>query len=115
MTTEVQDFEGLDCLINGFVKNKSELLSHHSNSFNYLIEEELPKIIQAKVNNTVTSEINQNFHIQYNNITLKKPYIIENFVTRKLYPNECRIRDITYSGSLEVDITIYHNDDDQGY
>lgn len=65
-----------------------------------MIDNELNKIIKAKVNNEIVSEVDSDFRIKYRYIKLEKPMITENFITRKLYPNECRIRNLTYNGNL---------------
>lgn len=112
---EVKQFCGVNDLLTEFVPNSRELLSHHMSSFNYLISTALPKIIMAKVNNVIISEVNPLFSIAYKNIRLRKPDITENFSTRKLFPNECRLRDLTYAGALEVDLEVRFDDPNVGF
>jgi DNA-directed RNA polymerase III subunit RPC2 len=112
---ELRSFCGVNDLLSEFVPNSRELLSHHISSFNYLISTSFPKIIGARVNNTIVSEVNPLFSICYKNIRLRKPDITENFTTRKMYPNECRLRDMTYAGALEVDLEIRFDDPNLGF
>ena len=65
----------------------------------------------AKVNNIVRSEVKTNFYIKYKNIRILKPEITERFVRRNLYPMECRLRDLTYAGTIEVDVEVFYEDD----
>ena len=70
----------------------------------------MPKIIKAKVNNTIQSDVETKFKINYLDIRVSKPQMIENWMRKPLKPNECRIRDISYSGNIEVDIKIVYKE-----
>lgn len=109
------NFNGFSNLVKDFIPNIRTLLTHHLSSFNYLIETEMPKIISAKVNNEIQSQINSAFKIKYKKIYLKKPEFVENWTSRKLFPHECRLRDLTYSGSLEVDLEVDYEENSNSY
>lgn len=69
----------------------------------------------AKVNNIVRSEVKTSFYIKYKNIRILKPEITERFVRRNLYPMECRMRDMTYAGIIEVDVEVFYEDDSENF
>ena len=71
-------------------------------SFNEFLAKDISEILQA--NNTILSDIEPTFYLKYNKIYVGKPEILENMSARKIYPNECRIRDLTYSSPVFVDI-----------
>ena len=98
-------------LIPELIPTPKHLIQHHLKSFNYLLTHSFPKIIKAKVNNIITSEVKPHFKLRYRNIKVLKPTLTDNFVTRKLFPHECRLRDIAYSGEIKVDIEIINDED----
>ena len=110
-----KEFSEFSDLVVEFVPDIRTLLSHHLTSFNYLIETEMPKIIMAQVNNQIQSQISPNFKIKYKKIQLRKPEFVESWESRRLYPQECRLRDLTYSGSLEVDLEVEYEDQGNMY
>ena len=96
-------------VLDSYFSNKNILVSHHLESYNYFISEDLPSIIQE--NNPIilydnSSEKNMNeYHINFNNIYISKPVINENDGTSKpMSPFDARIRNLTYSGNLYIDI-----------
>ena len=89
-------------LIPAFLKVKG-LVKQHTDSFNYFINVELKKIMKA--NEKVTCEADPTFYLKYLNIYVAEPQIEESFnVFRKIYPHECRLRDLTYSAPIYTDI-----------
>lgn len=93
-------------LVPAFITSKTDLFQHHISSFNSFLQSELPKILQAEVNNVVTSDVEPRVSIRYKNINVLRPVINDNFVIRKLLPWECRMRDLTYSGQILSDLEI---------
>ncbi|KAH8027357.1 hypothetical protein HPB51_004709 [Rhipicephalus microplus] len=79
------------------------LVRHHIDSFNHFINVELKEIMRA--NERVTSDADPNFYLKYLDIRVGEPNIEEDFtVGRRTTPHECRLRDITYSAPIVVDI-----------
>ncbi|KAI1301803.1 DNA-directed RNA polymerase III subunit RPC2 [Halotydeus destructor] len=79
------------------------LVKQHIDSFNHLVEYDLKKIIAA--NREVRCESDPNWFLKYNDIYVGKPDIEEGFnVSKTTSPHECRLRDITYSAPITVDI-----------
>lgn len=56
--------------------------------------------MKAKVNNIIRSEVKPKFYLKYKSIRILKPEITENFSKWRLYPMECRLREISYSGTI---------------
>jgi len=89
-------------LIPAFLKVKG-LVKQHIDSFNFFINVELKKIMKA--NEKVTCEADPNFYLKYLNIYVAEPQIEESFnVYKKIYPHECRLRDLTYSAPIYTDV-----------
>ncbi|OQS55030.1 RET1 [Ecytonucleospora hepatopenaei] len=96
------DFDFLDL----FFRHKS-LVRQHIDSFNYFIEHEIKEIVMA--NNIVESDIDHSFYFKYTSIKVGKPTISENMVEQDVFPQECRIRDLTYAANIYVDIEYIKN------
>lgn len=97
-----------------FFKKKGILVEHHIQSFNHFLTEQLPKIVKEKSHNPVSlyadyDEDNQKYmkeyHVNFGKVYLSKPVIYENNgTTKQMYPNEARLRNLTYSANLYIDI-----------
>ena len=59
-------------LLPAFLKVRG-LVRQHIDSFNYLINEEIKKIIHAKANERVTCDTDPSFYLKYTNIYVGKP------------------------------------------
>ncbi|XP_066991105.1 DNA-directed RNA polymerase III subunit RPC2 isoform X2 [Anabrus simplex] len=89
-------------LVPAFLRVKG-LVKQHIDSFNYFINVEIKKIVQA--NEKVLSDADPLFYVKYLNVTVGKPDVEEGFnVTKETTPHECRLRDLTYSAPITVDI-----------
>lgn len=89
-------------LLPAFLKVKG-LVKQHIHSFNYFINKEIKKIVKA--NELVTTDADPSFYLKYLNISVGKPDVEESFnVTKSVSPHECRLRDMTYSAQVTVDI-----------
>ena len=89
-------------LLPAFLKVKG-LVKQHIDSFNFFITTEIKKIMKA--NELVTSDSDATFYLKYLNISVGKPDVEESFnVTKAIAPHECRLRDMTYSAPITVDI-----------
>jgi DNA-directed RNA polymerase II subunit RPB2 len=105
-------------IIDQFFKSNS-LVEHHIKSVNYFYDNDIRKILMDL--NPITYE-NQLFEssntykntmqvyfggIDGSKIYYGKPIINENGKQKFLYPNEARLRNMTYSISIHVDIDVY--------
>jgi DNA-directed RNA polymerase III subunit RPC2 len=79
-------------------------VKQHIDSFNYFVNEDIKKIVQA--NNKVLSDADPCFYLKYLNVRVGKPDVEEGFnmSTKSTTPSECRLRDMTYSAPIYVDI-----------
>jgi DNA-directed RNA polymerase III subunit RPC2 len=66
----------------------------------------MQNIVNAKVNNSVQSDVLNDFRVVYKRIYVSKPEISENFITRPIYPQECRLREMTYHGNIMIDLEV---------
>lgn len=57
-----------------------------------------------EANRIVKCEVDPSFFLEYTNIWVGQPCMIEDFVERKVTPQDCRLRDITYSAPIYVNI-----------
>jgi DNA-directed RNA polymerase II subunit RPB2 len=96
-------------VLDSYFSNKEVLVKHHTESYNHFINIELPNIIRE--NNPIIiydshgeKKLNE-YHINFNNVYISKPVINENDGTTKpMYPYDARIRNLSYSGGIYVDI-----------
>ena len=89
-------------LLPAFLKVKG-LVKQHIDSFNYFINAEIKNIMKA--NDKITSDADPNFYMKYLNIYVGTPDVEEGFnITKPISPHECRLRDMTYSAPITVDI-----------
>ena len=93
-------------LLPAFLKVKG-LVKQHIDSYNYLVEVQLKKILESS--STIRSDVDHNFYIKFTDIYVGSPrrsdepqdagLEFESTVT----PQECRLRDTTYSAPIQVD------------
>jgi DNA-directed RNA polymerase III subunit RPC2 len=88
-------------LLPSFLKVRG-LVKQHIDSFNYFIDEDLRKIVKA--NEKIISEVDPTIWLQYTDIQVGKPVADQDLVTTETTPQECRLRDITYSAPISVDV-----------
>ncbi|SCU93725.1 LAME_0F04786g1_1 [Lachancea meyersii CBS 8951] len=100
LTDEINTAEDKWNLLPAFLKVKG-LVKQHLDSFNYFVDVDLKKIIKA--NELVLSDVDPEFYLKYVDIRVgykssssSKDYIVP--------PHECRLRDMTYSAPVYVDI-----------
>ncbi|KAL1470187.1 hypothetical protein MTO96_040594 [Rhipicephalus appendiculatus] len=102
LTEPISDISEKWKLLPAFLKMNG-LVRHHIDSFNHFISVELKNIMRA--NERVTSDADPNFYLKYLDIRVGEPNIEEDFtVGRRTTPHECRLRDMTYSAPIVVDI-----------
>ena len=90
-------------LLPAFLKIRG-LVRQHIESFDYFIDHELKKIVRAKANVKVTCDSDPSFYLRYTNIYVGEPSVIEDCVTHPITPHNCRLRDMTYSAPIYVDV-----------
>lgn len=88
-------------LVTSYIESKG-LVRQHITSFNYFISKELKNILFA--NQLVDSDIDSSFFLKYTDIYVSLPSTEENMFSYDITPHECRLRDLTYSAFVYVDI-----------
>ncbi len=89
-------------LLPAFLKVKG-LVKQHIDSFNYFVEHEIKNIVKA--NDKVTSSADPMFYLKYLDVHVGTPEIEEGFnEIKSVTPHDCRLRDMTYSAPITVDI-----------
>lgn len=79
------------------------LVKQHIDSFNYFINVDIKKIIQA--NEKVLCDADPTFYLKYLDVRVGKPDYEDGYnITKETTPHECRLRDMTYSAPIYVDI-----------
>ena len=91
-------------LVKEFLKNHS-LVESNIISFNDFIENKMQEIVNELSENLE----NEDFEIRLGKISVGKPNIVEaDGSTKLITPSEARLRDLTYSAPVNIEITIKH-------
>ncbi|KAI8391025.1 DNA-directed RNA polymerase III subunit RPC2 [Radiomyces spectabilis] len=102
LTEPVKEINDKWKLLPAFLKVKG-LVKQHIDSFNYFINVDLRKIVKA--NEKVTSDVDPHFYLKYTGIRVGAPERTDADVANRSYtPHECRLRDLTYSANIFVDV-----------
>ena len=90
-------------LLPAFLKVKG-LVKQHLDSFNYFVDVDLNKIIKA--NEVVYSDVDPEFYLKYLDIRVGRKSSAPSKQAKEvnLSPHECRLRDLTYSAPIYVDV-----------
>ncbi|KAG8852763.1 DNA-directed RNA polymerase III core subunit ret1 [Serendipita sp. 411] len=91
-------------LLPAFLKVKG-LVKQHIESFNHFVDHDLKAIVNA--NSKITSDVDPRFHFVFRDIKVGTPVSEQTDLSsqrRAITPQECRLRDATYSAPLMVDI-----------
>lgn len=89
-------------LVPAFLQVKG-LVKQHIDSFNYFVNVDIKNIVKA--NEKVLSDVDPMFYLKYLNVYVGKPDVEDGFnITKNTTPHECRLRDMTYSAPITVDI-----------
>ena len=106
MTTETNfDWENKTWnVIDSHFKENNVLIKHQIDSFNNFINIEIPLLV--KEHNPITIHgPDMQYHISFKQYYLSKPVINENDGSvSPMYPNTARLRTLTYSSNLYIDI-----------
>merc|ERR1711974_169737 len=71
-------------------------------SFNTFLSKTIPIILQE--NSLLKSEMDSEFELKYTNPRIESPNIKIGLKKRHIHPAECRMRDLTYSVDILVDV-----------
>lgn len=111
-----------------FTDNPSNLVDHHLDSFNNFFNIEINKIfnennpIRFNERETVKNKDKRNQVLLYmggkngNNIYIGKPVIYDDNFTHYMYPNDARLRNMTYGCTIHYDVDVefsYWENDEQ--
>ena len=89
-------------LVPAFLSVKG-LVKQHINSFNYLINEDIKNIVMT--NQKIVSSSDPLFYLKYLDVRVGTPDIEEGYnQVQSTTPHDCRLRDLTYSAPITVDI-----------
>lgn len=89
-------------MLPAFLKAKG-LVKQHIDSFNYFVDVEMKKIVQA--NNIITSELQNKFHFEFLDVKVGTPERHDaEAIDRPVTPQECRLRDTSYCAPIVVDV-----------
>lgn len=89
-------------LVPAFLQIKG-LVRQHIDSYNYFVNVDIKNIVRA--NDKVLSDVDPMFYLKYLNVNVGKPDVEDGFnITKSTTPHECRLRDMTYSAPITVDI-----------
>ncbi|KAL3908592.1 MAG: hypothetical protein SGPRY_009736 [Prymnesium sp.] len=94
-------------LLPAFLKVRG-LVKQHLDSYNHFIAIDIKHIVRA--NELITCEADPNFYLKFLDVYLGQPSVEEEFSsertweTDKFTPQECRLRDTTYSAPIKVDV-----------
>jgi DNA-directed RNA polymerase III subunit RPC2 len=96
-------------LLPAFLRTRG-LVKQHIDSYNYLINKELRHILEA--NKEVRCEADPTWFLEYTDIRVGTPSVVENTMDRAITPQECRLRDLTYSAPIYVNLRYTRGRDD---
>jgi DNA-directed RNA polymerase subunit B" len=83
---------------------RDKIVQHHIDSFNKFIDSGLQKIINEQA--TIETDI-ENTHLKLGKIRVEHPVVKEaDGAIEKLYPNEARLRNLSYSGPLFLEMSV---------
>ncbi|KAI8802370.1 hypothetical protein BJ742DRAFT_762479 [Cladochytrium replicatum] len=90
-------------LVPAFLQTKG-LVKQHLDSFNYFIEKDMRNIMMST--QRVESDVDPHFFLKFTDIYVRRPeaHDTQSGTTYPLTPQECRLRDITYAGTVFVNV-----------
>lgn len=78
------------------------LVKQHIDSFDCFLNSEIKGIVAA--NAKVDSDVDRAFYLRYTDIWVGRPSVDEEMVSSAVTPQQCRLRDLTYSAPILVDV-----------
>lgn len=88
-------------LLPAFLKVRG-LVKQHIDSFNHFVNVDIKHIVKA--NEKVTCDADQNWSLRFTDVSVGKPSVEEEMIVSEIKPQECRLRDITYSAPIVVSL-----------
>lgn len=93
-----------------YFKQKNIMYSHLYNSFDKLLDEDIPQFLKKNENmfyESVTKDKIYRYRFQFDNIGIKPPYIdIEDEI---MFPQDARMKQLTYLSKLVANVTQYQD------
>lgn len=100
-------------VVDSFFKQDNILIKHHIDSFDHFISYQLENIIhekefQLRVNNKATYNAEKDMYgetyiVEFGRVSIAKP-VLQDAPNKPMFPSEARIRKLTYSSGIYVDI-----------
>ncbi|OIR57490.1 MAG: DNA-directed RNA polymerase III subunit RPC2 [Amphiamblys sp. WSBS2006] len=91
-----------------FLREK-KVARHQTDSFDWFIEREIGEIVQSC--GVVFSDIDPAFYLRYTAVRVGEPSVNENMISVRTTPNDCRIRELSYTAPISVDIEYVRGDE----
>ncbi|EFA82075.1 RNA polymerase III [Heterostelium album PN500] len=102
LTDHIKPIEEKWKLVPAFLKCRG-LVKQHIDSFNFFINVEMKKIVKA--NEKLTTEVDPAFYAKFTEIQVGMPALTEeNYESVSMTPQKCRLRDMTYSAPITVNL-----------
>eukprot|EP00127_Corallochytrium_limacisporum_P004832 Clim_evm15s183 gene=Clim_evmTU15s183 len=109
LTAPVKSLEDKWRLLPAYLAVKG-LVKQHIESFNHFIEVDMKKIVNA--NRLLVIDADPNFYLTYTDVHVGTPTAEEIFtVSQGISPHDCRLRDMTYSATVTVDVEYTRGND----
>ncbi len=100
------DIDSVYKFIDLYFKHKNVMFTHLYNSFDKLLDEDIPNFLQSTNNvfyEKVTKDKVYRYSFKYDNISIKPPFI--DMDDEIMFPHHARIRNLTYGSKLVATIT----------
>jgi DNA-directed RNA polymerase III subunit RPC2 len=78
------------------------LVKQHIDSYDYFIQEEIKKIVFADAR--WSSDVDKKFSVEYTDVRIGVPIVVHDNVSFNVTPHMCRLRNLSYSAPIYVDI-----------
>ncbi|EKU19986.1 DNA-directed RNA polymerase III subunit RPC2 [Nannochloropsis gaditana CCMP526] len=81
------------------------LMRQHIDSFDFFVNREIKDIVNAASNRELRSEADPKFWLRYTDVHVGEPSVDDDaYVSSRVTPFQCRLRDCTYSAPITVDV-----------
>ena len=80
-------------------------VSHQIESYNFMLQHSLQEIVGEESVIDVQVKPGINYRVEFGQVHVDRPYVIEEDRTvRPIFPNEARLRNISYDAPISIDI-----------
>lgn len=93
-------------LLPAFLRAKG-FIKQHIDSYNHLVRVEMGEIVRAPGTRTLRSEMDPRFFLEFLDCRVGQPVLSTGSEQLELTPMRCRLRDMTYSAPILVDMEYY--------